>query len=102
MLQIMVASTTFPSERLQEYIMYFQGERVKFPSLPTNDGVWNVTMPEGEFAKVIQSTQTEMDKNYNQDTGTLTHWSIRDKFDIEIYSRGLRGDVDGSDKGIWS
>jgi len=96
--QIMVASTTFPSERLQEYVMFFQGERVKFPSIPTNDGVWNCTMPEGEFAKIMTALQREMDLNYNQDTGRLTHWSIRDKFDIEVYARGLRGDVSGSDK----
>ena len=53
--------------------MFFQGERVKFPSIPTNDGVWNCTMPEGEFAKIMTALQREMDLNYNQDIGRLTH-----------------------------
>ena len=40
-------------------------------------------MPEGEFAKIMTALQREMDLNYNQDTGRLTHWSIRDKFDMK-------------------
>jgi hypothetical protein len=97
-IQMMVSSTTFPSEQLQDYVMYFQGERVKFPSIPTNSGVWNCTMPEGELAKVYQSLRAHMRLNYNQTTGKMTHWAIRDKFDIIVTARGLRGDVNGSDR----
>lgn len=97
-IQMLVSSTSFPSEQLQEYIMYFQGERVKFPSIPTNSGEWSCTMPEGEMAKIKTAIKDLMDANYNQSTGQMTHWSLTDRFDIEVWARGLRGDVEGSDK----
>lgn len=96
-IQMMVSSTTFPSERLQQYVLYFQGEPIRFPSIPTNSGSWKVTMPEGEFAKMQIALESHMKLSYDQKTGKLTHWSLRDKYDIEILARGLRGDVDGSD-----
>jgi len=97
-IQILVSATSFPAEQLRAYELYFQGERVKFPSLPTNSGEWNATLPEGEYARVYKAVRSLLAKNYNQQTGVMTHWALRDKFNIEIYSRGLRGDVDGSDK----
>lgn len=96
--QVLVSSTTFPTELLQEFTLYFQGERVKFPSIPSNSGDWNATMPEGEFLKVHQALYNYMRSKYSQQTGQLVYWSITDKFDIEIYPRRLRGDVEGSDK----
>jgi len=95
---LLVSATTFPTERLQEYVMFFQGERVKFPSVPINDGTWTCTMPEGEYAQIIKSFNSLMHKSYNQQTGQLTFWSIRDKFDIDVFARGIRGDVGGSDR----
>lgn len=92
-IQILVASTAFPTELLQEYVLYFQGERVKFPSIPTNSGNWQCTMPEGELAKVNNAYNEYMRKVYDQGTGALTFWSLNDKFDIEVYARGLRGTV---------
>lgn len=97
-IQMMISATTFPSETLQVYTMFFQGERVKFPSLPTNAGTWSAAMPEGEFAKMFTALENHMATQYNQQTGIMSHWAIRDKFDIEVYARGLRGDVDGSDR----
>lgn len=92
-IQILVASTNFPTEQLQEYILWFQGERIKFPSLPTNSGNWTCTMPEGELAKVNNTFNSYMRKVYKQDTGALMFWAFVDKFDIEVYARGLRGTV---------
>lgn len=97
-IQMMVSSTTFPSEQLQEYVLFYQGERVKFPSIPTNSGTWSCTMPEGEFAKMYSAIRKHASTNYNQRTGRMTHWAIRDKMRIIVTARGLRGDVDGSDQ----
>lgn len=95
---LLVASTTFPSQTLQEFQLYFQGERVKFPSIPSNSGEWNCTMPEGELQKVMQAMKEYMDLVYDDKTGILTYWAVTDKFTIEIYPRQLRGDVNGSNK----
>ena len=75
-IQMMVSATSFPSEKLQDYTLYFQGERVKFPSLPTNTGTWQCTMPEGEFAKMQIALEKHAALNYNQKTGQMTHWSF--------------------------
>lgn len=96
--QMYVASTTFPSEELQEFVLHFQGERVKFPSIPTNSGVWSATMPEGELQKVYKAYRSYMSQKYNQETGQLIYWAITDKHDISIWPRRLKGDVNGSDK----
>lgn len=96
-IQMLVASTNFPSEKLQEFTMYFQGERVKFPSIPQNSGTWTCTVPEGEFAKVYQAFTSLSHKTYDQKTGQLSFFSVKDKFDIEVLARGLRGDAEGSD-----
>lgn len=97
-IQLLVASTVFPSEHFQDYVLYFQGERVKFPTIPTNGGTWNCTMHEGELAKVYSAYKSYFVTQYSQITGKMTHWSLMDKFDIRIAARGLRGDVNGSDE----
>lgn len=91
--QIMVASTSFPNQQLQDFVLWFQGERVKFPSIPTNSGQWSCTMPEGEYQKVTEALQGHMQAQYNNETGALTYWASIDKFDIEVYPCQLR-DVD--------
>jgi len=96
--QILVRSTVFPVESYQNYTLYFQGERVKFPSLPTNSGEWAVTMPEGELSKVWQCYTHYYRKTYNQKAGTVKFWSATDKFLVEVTSRTLTGDVKGSEK----
>lgn len=96
--QILVSSTTFVTEVLQEYLLYFQGEKVRFPSIPDNGGEWTCQIPEGELAKFRSAYIKHYSKNFNQTTGAMTHWSITDKFTIDVYARSLRGDVDGSDK----
>jgi hypothetical protein len=87
---MLVTATSFPSEKMQEYVMYYQGERVKFPSIPTNDGVWSCTIPEGEMAKCYAATQYAMNQNYNQISGIQTFWGATDKRKITIFARGLR------------
>jgi len=96
--QILVRSTVFPVESYQNYTLYFQGERVKFPSLPTNSGEWAVTMPEGELSKVWLAYTHYYRKTYNQKEGTVRFWSATDKFDITVTSRTLTGNVVGSEK----
>lgn len=91
--QILVNSTTFPSETLQEFTCHFMGERVKFPSIPTNDGNWSCQLVESEAAKVFDAYVDHYSKVYNQATGQLSHISMYDKFDIDIYGCGLNGDI---------
>ncbi len=94
--QIFVTATTFPSEALQEFTTHFMGERVKFPSIPTNSGEWNCTMIESEAAKVFNAFKGHYEKVYNQKTGQLSHIAMYDKFNIEIYGCGLNGDITAS------
>lgn len=91
--QILVNSTTFPSEELQEFTCHFMGERVKFPSIPTNNGVWNCSVVEAEAAKVFDAFVGHYSKVYNQKTGQLSHISMYDKFTVDIYGCGLNGDI---------
>jgi hypothetical protein len=100
-IQMMVSSTTFPSEVLQEYELYFQGERFKFPSLPRSDGKWSCTMPEGERAKMQKALEEHMALQYNQQTGQLLHWAVTDKFTIDVIARGLRGGADDPDSEVF-
>lgn len=88
--EVMVTATSFPTEQLRQYVLQFQGEDVRFPSLPTNGGTWSCTMPEGEYAKVYKAITREHALNYQQDTGAMTNWAVDDFFDIEVIPRGLR------------
>lgn len=88
--QMLVTATNFPTEALRQYVLQFQGEDVRFPSLPSNGGTWSCTLPEGEYAKVYKSIVREHALNYQQDTGALTVWTVDDLFDIEVKPRGLR------------
>ena len=97
-IQILATEFPFPSERMQNYTEYFQGERVKFPSLPTNGGEWQCSMPEGELMKVRDAYMALYRTMYTQDAGTFHFWSMRDKMDIEVYARTMNGDVNGSEK----
>lgn len=88
--QMLVTSTSFPTEALRQYVLNFQGEDVRFPSIPSNSGAWSCTLPEGEYAKVYKAATREHAFNYEQNTGAMTNWSMDDLFDIEIIPRGLR------------
>ena len=88
--EIMVTATSFPTEQLQQYVSQFQGETVRFPSIPQNSGTWSCTLPEGEYAKVYKAITREHALNYQQDTGAMTNWAVDDFFDIEVIPRGLR------------
>ena len=78
--QVMVNATSFPTEQLQQYVSNFQGEVVRFPSIPTNSGAWSCTLPEGEYAKVYKAITREYALNYQQDTGAMTCWAVDDSF----------------------
>ena len=47
-IDILVQSTTLPAEQLQEIILYYLGERVKWPTIATNSGRWSAVFPENE------------------------------------------------------
>jgi hypothetical protein len=98
--QMLVTSTSFPTESLRQYVLQFQGEDVRFPSIPSNNGSWSCTLPEGEYAKVYKAIVREHALNYQQDTGSLTTWSVDDLFDIVVVPRGLRAGLTLNDKDV--
>lgn len=50
-----VQSTTFPAESLQEILLFYLGERVKWPTIATNSGTWSVSIPENEDGMAFHS-----------------------------------------------
>lgn len=98
--EVMVTATTFPTEQLKQYVMQFQGEDVRFPSLPNIGGTWSCTIPEGEYAKVYSALTREHALNYQQDTGAMTNWAVDDFFDIEVIPRGLRAGLTLKDSDV--
>lgn len=69
---IIVSASSFPSEKLRKIILYFQGEQVRYPTIPSNDGVWKIKIPENDDGKVRASLDALKSANYNQKTGYFT------------------------------
>lgn len=68
---VLVESTTFPSQKLREVKLYFQGEAIKYPTLPEETTTWQVTLPEGEDAKVYKDFRDLASSLYDQKSGIV-------------------------------
>lgn len=81
---ILVSSTTFPTESLQEMEMFFQGEKVSFPTLPANGGDWAFNVPEsdnGHIDAVFDKLKSDM---WDQKTGMF---NPKKWFDVTVSAR---------------
>ncbi len=87
--ELLVSSTTFPTEKLGSKTLFYQGEAINFPTMPQRGGDWSCTLSEGEYAKVYRSASLEYKTNFLQDLGVLNSWAFLDKFDIVVGSKPL-------------
>lgn len=87
---IVVASASFPSEKLQKVILHYQGEEVRYPTIPKNSGEWKVKVPETDSGLIKSELDALKSNKYSQKTGifTPTLWE-----DVEVTSRDLEGNT---------
>lgn len=85
---IVVSSTTFPSEKLRKVILHYQGEEVRYPTIPKNDGVWKVKVPETDSGAIKKELDALKSNLYSQKTGIFTPklWK-----DVNVTARDLEG-----------
>jgi hypothetical protein len=87
---IVVASTQFPSEKLQKVVLHYQGEEVRYPTIPKNDGVWKVKVPETDSGAIKKELDALKSAVYSQKTGIFTpsRWK-----DVKVTARDLEGNI---------
>lgn len=87
---IVVSSTSFPSEKLQKVILHYQGEEVRYPTIPKNSGEWKVKVPESDSGLIKRELDSLKTDSYSQKTGIFTPklWK-----DVEVISRDLENNV---------
>jgi len=85
---IIVKSTTFPSERLREVVLHFQGEEIRYPTIPETSHTWNVAIDEDDSGIIRASMEKLKSKFYNQKTGLLVPQAWDDAI---ITARDLAG-----------
>lgn len=69
--QILVQSTSLPSERLRDIILYYLGERIKYPTIPENSGEWSCNIPDNELGLAFETVMKEKGLYWKQKAGIL-------------------------------
>lgn len=97
---LLVRSTTFPSEEKRVVVLHVAGEEVRYPTIPKNNGSWAFQIPENDDGKIYQIFKNLSDEIYDQKTGQIKSTSLKD---IEIFARDLQDNVVFSTvlKGAW-
>lgn len=90
-LDLVVSSTTFPSEKLGEVVLHYQGEAVYYPTIPKNGGNWKVSVPESDKGVVKKSFDALKQSVWNQKTGSLNPTSM--KRDIKVIARDMANNI---------
>lgn len=83
---MLVASTVFPSEKLREVILHYQGEEIHYPTIPNNTHHWDVRLPENDDGKVRTALETIKARYYSQTAGTFTPQTW---LNVPVYARDL-------------
>ena len=75
-------------EKLQKVTLHFQGEEVRYPTIPKNDGVWKVKVPETDSGVIKKELDALKSKLYSQKTSIFTPklWT-----DVNVTARDLEG-----------
>lgn len=84
---VLVQATAFPSEKLRVLTLYYQGEPIRFPATPENEGTWSCQIPESETAIVFKKMAAEKGLIWKQKDGVLFPGN---KTVIEVVARGLK------------
>lgn len=80
-LLLLVTSTEFPADSLQEMVLSTSGEQVRYPTKASNQGSWSFSIPEyadGIVKKTVESLRSDI---YNQVSGKL---NIQKFYDVVI------------------
>lgn len=95
---LIVSSSAFPTEKLQEIKLYFQGEEIIYPTIAKNDHSWKIKVPENDDGKVRAELDKLKSKFWNQKTGIFipNTWSnvivnARDLAQNIVFSTILHG-----------
>ena len=83
---IVVASSSFPSEKLQEVVLHYQGEEIVYPTIPKQDHSWKISVPENDSGSIRRELDKLKTKMWNQQTGIFlpSTWSS-----VEVTARDL-------------
>lgn len=83
---IVVSATSFPSEKMREIKLYYQGEEIRYPTLPQNSGEWKFKVPESDSGIIRRELDEIKAKRYNQKLGTMLPYKWKD---ITVIARDL-------------
>ncbi len=92
--EVIIQSTSLPSDQLQTVMLHYLGENVRFPTIPSNGGDWNVNIPDNEegiaFVNVMKARKMWFEqvtgKMVNMDsTGNNIEVAVRTVNDNEVY-----------------
>lgn len=67
---IVVSSTSFPSEKLRYVTLHYQGEEIRYPTIPQNDHSWRFKVPESDSGEIRRQLDS-LKSSWNQKTGIL-------------------------------
>ena len=87
---IVVQSTTFPSEQLQEVVLHYQGEEIVYPTIPKQDHSWKISVPENDSGSIKKELDSLKNIMYEQNTGIFTPglWKT-----VKVHARDLAGNI---------
>lgn len=77
-LLLLVTSTEFPSDSLQDMVLHISGEPVRYPAKASNSGTWSFSIPEYSSSAVRNTIESLRSKIYNQKSGNLQMQSLSD------------------------
>lgn len=91
---VVVESTTFPTEKLRIIELWAHGEKVRYPGIPENDGIWKIKIPESDTGVVREQLDALKSKIYDQKTGRITIASATSVWkDVEVIARDLADNI---------
>lgn len=69
---LVVQSTSFPTESLRQVRLYIQGEEVRYPTIPSNQGTWQFSVPETDSGEIGATLERIKARMWNQRSGAFT------------------------------
>lgn len=87
---LVVQATAFPSEQLQEVTLHFQGEEIRYPTIPKNSHSWRIKVPENDDGKIKNELEKLKSAMWNQKTGIFIPKTWKN---IPVYARDLAGNI---------
>lgn len=85
-IEIIVQSTSLPSDQLQDVLLHYLGENVKFPTIPSNGGEWAVNIPDNEQGMAFVNVLKARKMWFEPVTGKMVSMNATGK-NIEVVMR---------------